>query len=80
VVARNELGEFVVMRVKQLLELEYQTSALQRRGFAPSREGGFRSGDGRGDFSCVASGTRASTRPCAGSNTSLNRPLAPAAR
>ena len=41
------------MRVKQLLELEHQTSALQRRGFAPSRKRGFRSGDGGGDFSCV---------------------------
>jgi hypothetical protein len=53
VVERNELGEFVVMRVKQLVELEHQTSALQRCGFAPSRERGFAAATAVATFSCV---------------------------
>jgi hypothetical protein len=80
VVACNELGEFVVIRVKQLLELEHQTSVRQRRSFAPSRERGLRSGDGGGDFGCVCERHAGRHWPCAGSNTSPNHPLAPTAR
>src|ERR1700722_1481813 len=49
-VACDELGEFVGMRVEQLLELEHQTRTRERRGFTPGRERGFRSSDRSADF------------------------------
>jgi hypothetical protein len=51
------------MRVKQLLELEHQSRALQRRGFAPSREGCFAAATAVATSAAFASGTRAATRP-----------------
>ncbi|CDY79544.1 hypothetical protein BGLT_02326 [Caballeronia glathei] len=50
VLAGDELGQLVVVLVEQLLELEHHAGALERRGFAPGGECGFRGGDGRIDF------------------------------